>query len=348
MSQPIALRKLIATTTFLLTLAAAVPALAQNLPIQELRISVLDPATKEVLAEVAPKGTVTLEVGDLVRLRMVAVPQGQHRGLRYPSTRFEVVYGKSRVQVKKVNEEVGNITLQAVRTDNPRRPHEQTMVEYQILEPMKADPKLLKGHVTIEVVQAAKSAALESQPMPQAGGVTLYEQPGFGGHSETFTHSDPRLADNSIRDNAASSVRVAPGCEAILFEGADYQGRRTWATQDVADLGATDLGSRAASSIQIQCRAATIERRGVSLFTDDSFRGREEKYFDHDASLEDNLVRNDSVSSVKVDQGCRATLYEHTNFQGRSFVATGDVRSLRNTPVGNDSVSSLRVECNGF
>lgn len=341
------MRKIIATSALLFTLAAAVPALAQDVPIQELRISVLDPATKEVLAEVPPKGTVTLEVGALVRLRMVAVPQGQQRGLRYPSTRFEVVYGKSRVAVKKVNEEVGNITLQAVRTDDPRRPHEQTMVAYEILESLNADPKMLKGHVTIEVVPATESAAVETLPALERG-VVLHPETGFRGQGETFTRSDPSLADNSIRDNVASSIRVAPGCEAILFEGPNYQGRRTWATQDVADLGATDLGNRTASSIQIQCTGAAARRLGVTLFTDDNFRGRVEKHFDHASSLDGNMVGNDSASSVKVDAGCRATLYEHASFQGRSFVVTGDVRSLRNTPVGNDAVSSLRVECNGY
>ena len=340
------MRKILATSALLFTLAAAVPALAQNVRIQELRISVLDPATQEVIAEVPPKGTVTLEVGAQVRLRMVAIPQGQ-RGPRYPSTRFEVVYGKGRVQVIKVNEEVGNITLKAVRTDDPRRPHEQTMVEYQILEPMKADPKLLKGHVTIEVVSASASEAVETLPALERG-VVLYPETGFRGPGETFPRSDPSLADNSIRDNVASSIRVAQGCEAILFEGPNYQGRRTWATQDVADLGTTDLGNRTASSIQIQCTGAAGKRLGVTLYADDDFRGRVEKHFDSDPSLEGNLVGNDSASSVKVDAGCRATLYEHASFQGRSFVVTGDVRSLRNTPVGNDAVSSLRVECNGY
>ncbi len=336
------MRKLLATFAFLLALASAGPAFAQDVQIREMLITVLDPDTKEVLAEVPAGGTVTLEVGSLVRLRLVAVPYGE-RGRRYPSARFEVVYGKARVQVKKVNEEVGNITLQAVRSDDPRKPHEDTVVTYEVLEKMNADAKMLRGHVTIEVVEAEEPEPL---PEPLSEGVVLYDQPGFRGYSETFLRDDPRLEDNPIRDNAASSVRVAPNCTALLYDAPDHRGRWVEVTGDVADLGTTQLGSRTASSIQVRCRA--VERRGVTLYADDDFRGTPEKFYDHDPRLDDNRIRNDSASSIRVDPGCRATLYEHASFQGRAFVATGEIRSLRNTPVGNDSVSSLRVECNGF
>lgn len=338
------MRKYLATMTLLPALLTAGPALAQDVPIQEVRILVLDPATKEVLEEVSPKGTLTLEVGATVRLRMAAIPVGQ-RGPRYPATRFEVVYGKARVLVTRANEEVGNITLEAIRTDNPPRPHEETLVTYEILDKMKVNnDKLLSGHITIQVV-----AAEEAEPAPVVeGGVMLYDQPQYRGFSETFSHSDPDLGDNPIRDNAASSIRLAPGCEAILFEGPGYSGRRAWVTEDVADLGGTDLGSRTASSLQVRCSGSGGgPRPGVTLYADDDFRGTSEKFFDDDQSLRDSRIGNDSASSVRVDPGCRATLYQDNSYRGRSFVVTGEIRSLRSTPIGNDSVSSLRVECAG-
>lgn len=321
-------------------------AFAQDPEIRELVINVLDPTTKETLAEVAPDETLTLAVGAKVRLRMVAVPAGQNRGLRYPSTRFELVSGRARVDVTAANEETGNITLLAIRPDQPNRPHERTVVTFQILENWPMPAALRKGSITIEVEDPAQQVA---PPPPLRRGVVLYDQPGFQGYSETFVQSDPQLADNPIRDNAAGSIRVAPGCEAVLFDASGYNGRRVRITQDVDDLSYTELGNRAVSSIQISCGLEGGDghgyRRGVTLFADEDFRGRQEKFYADDYNLEDNPIRNDSASSVRVDPGCRVTLYGDASFRGRAATLDRDARALSYTEVGNDKVSSLRVEC---
>ncbi|HVS14251.1 MAG TPA: beta/gamma crystallin-related protein [Thermoanaerobaculia bacterium] len=89
------------------------------------------------------------------------------------------------------------------------------------------------------------------------------------------------------------------------------------------------------------------QRRGVTLFADDNFRGRSQTFYMDDEDLRDNPIQNDTVSSVRVDAGCRAILFEDTFFRGASGVIDRDVPNLQGTGVGNDTVSSLRVECGG-
>ena len=81
-------------------------------------------------------------------------------------------------------------------------------------------------------------------------GVTVYEHPDFGGSSRTFdgnfndfddvTGPCRGFFDSSEMpgdwDNCVSSVRVASGWEAIVYEHDDYQGDSLVVTSDIRDL----------------------------------------------------------------------------------------------------------------
>lgn len=53
---------------------------------------------------------------------------------------------------------------------------------------------------------------------------------------------------------------------------------------------------------------------------------------------------NDVVSSVRVNPGCRITLYEHINYGGASITFSSNVSNLANYGF-NDKASSLKVTC---
>ena len=60
-----------------------------------------------------------------------------------------------------------------------------------------------------------------------------------------------------------------------------------------------------------------------------------------------NVVGNDTVSSIKVQYGCKVKLFEHANFQGRMATfgpGIYTVGALINGGFGNDILSSLIVE----
>lgn len=89
------------------------------------------------------------------------------------------------------------------------------------------------------------------------------------------------------------------------------------------------------------------DERGVTLYSDDYFRGRSQTFTADDPDLRDNAIQSDTVSSVRVSPGCRATLFEDSSYRGRSAVVDRDAETLRGLGIGNDSVSSLRVDCRG-
>jgi len=188
----------------------------------------------------------------------------------------------------------------------------------------------------------------------QGGGVILFEDDDFRGEAERFTYDDPRLADNLIGNDRASSVRVAPGCEAVLYEDENFRGRSTLVRGDVRGLRSTVVGNDQVSSIEVDCRRVGGgphpapdwgHRRGVALYEDSGFRGEVEILYDDDASLENNAIGNDRVSSIRVAPGCEVTLYEDSGFRGTSITVRDEIEDLRYSRVGNDELSSLRIDC---
>ncbi len=85
-------------------------------------------------------------------------------------------------------------------------------------------------------------------------GVTVFAGGGFRGVSEQFAWDDPDLRDNPIRQDTISSVHVAPGCRAVLFEHVGFRGRATVIEGSVDNMRRTTVGNDRVSSIQVDCR----------------------------------------------------------------------------------------------
>jgi hypothetical protein len=115
-------------------------------------------------------------------------------------------------------------------------------------------------------------------------------------------------------------------------------------TSDVRSLRGSGVGNDTVSSFRLDCTGAG--ERGVTLFSDESFRGTQERLFVDDTDLADNRgVGSDRASSVRVDPGCEAWLFEDRGFRGASVYLTGDVPALDRTVLGNDRASSVQVRC---
>ena len=77
---------------------------------------------------------------------------------------------------------------------------------------------------------------------PPSEGIVLYEHPNFEGHSIQLLSDQEDLesiagpCDPSHWDDCASSVRVAPGWRAIVYEDPDYKGKAFTVTSDIGDL----------------------------------------------------------------------------------------------------------------
>lgn len=179
-------------------------------------------------------------------------------------------------------------------------------------------------------------------------GAVLFDDSDFRGRNEVVSGDIPRLRATRIGNDRVSSVRVAPGCQVILFADENFRGGSTVLTADAPSLAGSRVGNDGASSVRLECRGGDLDwgtRRGVRLYRDVDFRGRDETFYEDDADLGNNPIGSDRVSSIRVAPGCRAILYEDSRFRGRSSVITEDTPSLGRDRVGNDTVSSLRVEC---
>ncbi len=185
-------------------------------------------------------------------------------------------------------------------------------------------------------------------------GVTLYRDSNFGGASQTFYDGDeiPRFGSGAIGNDSASSLRVDFGCQVTLYEHVDFRGAAVTLGEDVPDLGRSGIGNDRASSLQVECRRRFsgnrgFSDRGVTLYADGDYRGREEVFEDDDPDLADNQIRRGTVSSVRVPEGCEAMLYDEPYYRGNALRLGEDVSNMRSTRIGNDRVASLKVECRG-
>ena len=187
---------------------------------------------------------------------------------------------------------------------------------------------------------------------------TLYRDLSGAGASSTFTQDDANLADNTIGDNQATSVRLQRGgsvpsanaCDggegAYLYEHPNYQGRCVKLTGDTPDLRTVGFDDTT-SSLRI------LGSWTVTLYRDLSGTGASSTFTQDDSNLADNTIGDNQATSASVRRGGGASgnscdggdgvyLYEHPNYQGRCIKLTGDVGDLR-TVGFDDTTSSLRV-----
>ncbi|PID56536.1 hypothetical protein CSB45_10940 [candidate division KSB3 bacterium] len=91
-----------------------------------------------------------------------------------------------------------------------------------------------------------------SGPAQSTSGVTLYSGINYQGFSQTFTRDVYNLGDTKMGHDRALSIRVAPGCEAILYRKSKYLGQWDVFTQDAPNLNNTRVG-KFASSLKVTC-----------------------------------------------------------------------------------------------
>jgi hypothetical protein len=194
-------------------------------------------------------------------------------------------------------------------------------------------------------------------------GVTLYRDPAFRGHFETFTEDRRDLRGSRIGDDQTTSVRVSRGCSARLFQDLDYRGAYAEITADNGDLRSSRVGDDSVTSIQVRCDGEGWDddssssggddwssdpwNKGITLYRDLNYHGTSETFSSDNPDLRETRIGDDQATSVKVSRGCRARLYRDTNYRGSFTEVSSDVADLRRSQVGDDSITSIQVRCDG-
>lgn len=186
-------------------------------------------------------------------------------------------------------------------------------------------------------VAVREVAPVESDPV-----VTIYRDD-FSGPSRNFAPGRYGYQDLGIGDNALSSISIPRGLKVTLYELPAFEGRTAVLT---TDTGADFLVSKQFNDITSALLVETIPSAdlNVIIFKDD-FSGASKSLAPGRYNAQDLGIGDNQLSSVKIPQGMRVTLFENDNFTGRSMALT------KNTNAGymvsskfNDLTSSLVVE----
>jgi len=94
---------------------------------------------------------------------------------------------------------------------------------------------------------------------PAGPQVTLYDEVGFKGKSQSFTTDVPDLRAEPFGTDKAKSIKVSGGAQPILYENAQYKGRNETFGADDSDLANNRIGSGTASSLRIGGQSCSID-----------------------------------------------------------------------------------------
>ncbi len=164
--------------------------------------------------------------------------------------------------------------------------------------------------------------------------VTIFEHVQFQGRQQLLNTGWHDLSALTLGGDTASSLRVAPGCSAIVFEHPGFQGEWRVYVRDTTRLDPS-FNDRCSSVIVLGATTRPV------LFQHFNFLGTSLVLEPGRLNTSDlGALGNDKISSLRVPPGWVVTLFEHANFEGRSRVCTGDVPRLDSF---NDLASSLTV-----
>lgn len=169
----------------------------------------------------------------------------------------------------------------------------------------------------------------------------VYKDCEYGGSQTSLPMGRYTMADLhalGITNDDVSSLKVSAGYRVTLYEHDNFLGTATVRAENQACLG--EEWNDRVSSLVIEATAQT-----AVAYKDCDFKGPALNLPIGQYTLADLQmmgVSNDDISSLRVQAGYRATLFEHDNFQGASTVRTADQSCLGEE--WNDRVSSLLVE----
>ncbi|NDI33917.1 HBL/NHE enterotoxin family protein [Chengkuizengella sediminis] len=175
-------------------------------------------------------------------------------------------------------------------------------------------------------------------------GMTLY-QDDWSDTSETFYSNDSTLTNNKVGNDKVSTItvfEVPGGGEGVyLYEHANYGGRVLHFGPGRYNLD-EDFGfDDKLSSLKI------VGNYSVTLYQDD-WSDTDETFYSNDASLTNNRVGNDKVSTIIVNELPKAGeegvyLYEDSNYGGRVLHFGAGRYNLDEDYGFDDKLSSLKI-----
>ena len=182
---------------------------------------------------------------------------------------------------------------------------------------------------------------VDAAPIPELK-ATLYGL-NFSGPSGSLGLGDYTFSQLGIGNDELSSIAIPRGIRVTLFEHFDFKGRTAVLMEDTdEDFLNKNEFNNITSAIRIE--KVLSEELQVTMYRD-NFSGTARSFYPGRYDAFDLKDEEDRLSSIRIPQGMKVTLFENDNFTGKSLVLTRDaggdyIMSNR----FNDIVSSLIVE----
>jgi hypothetical protein len=197
---------------------------------------------------------------------------------------------------------------------------------------------------------AASFLAGEDRDMGRVG-ITLFENPNYGGRNATFRDDVGNLSDYNLNDRV-SSFRIARGESWEVCEHKDFGGRCTVFSGDEPDLARVSWNDMITSLRPVRTRhdrdgrdhdghegRRRYEEPRLILFERPDFRGRSKEVTGTEDEISDF---NDKAQSARAVG--RWELCEHKGFRGRCVTISGDVPDLESFRFRNKLTSARPID----
>jgi|GEM_PF-1231920 len=207
------------------------------------------------------------------------------------------------------------------------------------------------NRITSLSVLSTGGSALAAAPAKKiASGATLYTECEFKGTSAQLGEGEYNNADLNalgISNNSISSVQVADGYQIDLFIN-DFQ-RGNSGMLNTSNPCLSGRYNEAVSSVVVRKQAnANASSPVATLYQHCNYRGASIQLpagrYDMQA-LKNARVGENTVSSIKLTPGYRATIFDGPDFDSKSLVLSGDDDCLDNDDM-NEKLSSMVIESN--
>lgn len=165
-------------------------------------------------------------------------------------------------------------------------------------------------------------------------GVIIFENANYEGKSQGLPIGSYKLSSISIGNDTLSSLRVPTGWTVTLYRDHRFEGMSRVFTTSASFVGS--VFNDQTSSIVVS------DKPSVIIFEEPGYKGFSQSLLAGRYDLSDISIGNDALSSLKVPDGWRVTLYTNYNFSGEEKVFSANTSFVGSQ--FNDQTSSIVVE----
>ena len=173
------------------------------------------------------------------------------------------------------------------------------------------------------------------------GIITIYKDSNFKGDHRGFDLEE--VSNLNKWNDAISSLKISTDYQVTIYEHGDFKGKNATITQGKANLVPLMWNDKISS---LKVEKYNRDSDAVTAYADVDYSGsilplKIGKYRD----LNKDSWLNNKISSFKVSEGYKVTIYDKSNFDGNQAIIIDSTPSLRQINF-NDKISSLAITLN--